>query len=335
MTIALTQSEFENLMVEAYEQGEPIYEPTELGYQLQIPQQIGQGDDCVLCLRGGLIVSVRNFQLQQTVELTQYHGDTFPIIAKFYISGGSRVKTPSVPGIAPDYEELAGHSYLYHLPDLTEIEEWQATQPIQLVMLSADVNYFQGLGMTDDALPAPLEHMLQDTKRFHQPLGKITPAMTQVLQQMLHCPYQGSAQKLYLESKALELFSLQLAILEADSTTPQPNPQKSIDLERIRYAQEILEKQLCNPPSLSALARQVGLNDCTLKRGFRQLLGTTVFGYLRACRMQQAQKQLRSPHVTVAQVAAQVGYRNPEAFSTAFRRQFAISPKAYQLRHRR
>ena len=51
--------------------------------------------------------------------------------------------------------------------------------------------------------------------------------------------------------------------------------------------------------------------------------------------MQQAQRLLHSPHVTVAQVAAQVGYRNPEAFSTAFRRKFAISPKAYQLRYRR
>ncbi|MGP1387536.1 MAG: helix-turn-helix transcriptional regulator [Thainema sp.] len=62
------------------------------------------------------------------------------------------------------------------------------------------------------------------------------------------------------------------------------------------------------------------------------MFGTTVFGYLRDYRMQQAQRLLRSPHATVAQVAAQVGYRNPEAFSTAFRRKFSVSPKAYQLR---
>jgi AraC-like DNA-binding protein len=59
-----------------------------------------------------------------------------------------------------------------------------------------------------------------------------------------------------------------------------------------------------------------------------------VFGYLRDYRMQQAQHLLHQSHMSVAQVAAKVGYRNSEAFSTAFRRQFAVSPKAYQLGQR-
>ncbi|NET51062.1 MAG: helix-turn-helix transcriptional regulator, partial [Merismopedia sp. SIO2A8] len=73
---------------------------------------------------------------------------------------------------------------------------------------------------------------------------------------------------------------------------------------------------------------------CKLKQGFRHLFGTTVFGYLCNYRMEQAQQLLHSPHITIAQVAVQVGYRNPEAFSTAFRRKFAVGPKAYQLRQR-
>ena len=333
MAIALTDTDLHNLLVQTHEQGEPVYQPTDLGYQLKMPQQIGQGGDCTLQLRRGLTIDIRNIQLQQALALTNHHKETFPIVAKFYLSGGSRVKTPHVPGIEADYEEIAGHNYLYHLPDLTETEEWRSDQPIQVVMISANVDYFQGLSTTDDALPQPLQHMMQDTKRFHKSLGKITPAMAQVLQQILGCPYQGSAQHLYLESKASELLALQIACLAADTPAPKPFKLNTSDLERVQYAREIVVQRLCDPLSLTDLARQVGLNECTLKRGFRHLFGTTVFGYLRDCRMQQAQTLLRSPHLTIAQVAAQVGYRNPEAFSTAFRRKFAISPKAYQLRH--
>ena len=102
--------------------------------------------------------------------------------------------------------------------------------------------------------------MLQDTKRFHQSLGKITPEMAQVLQQIVSCPYQGSTQQLYLESKAMELFALQLAQLDADSAASKVFAIKPSDLERVQYAKEILDRTLCNPPSLSALARQVSLN---------------------------------------------------------------------------
>jgi AraC-like DNA-binding protein len=185
-----------------------------------------------------------------------------------------------------------------------------------------------------DTLPRPLQRLMQGSKRFHQPLGQMTLAMKQVLQQILHCPYQGSAQYLYLESKALELLALQFACLDADSSAPRQSTLKASDLERVQYAREILVQHLCNPPSLTELAHQVGLSDRKLKQGFRQLFGTTVFGYLRDYRMEQAQRLLYHPHMTVARVAAKVGYRNPEAFSTAFRRKFAVSPKTYQLEQR-
>ena len=335
MAIALTDIDLYNLMVQAHEQGEHVYQPSDLGYQLNMPQQIGQGDHCTFELKGGVTIDICNVQLQQPLSITRQHEDTFPIVAKFYLSGGSRVKSPKVPEVEADYEEIAGYNYLYHLPDLTETEEWRSDQPIQMVMISANVEYCRRLSITDDALPRPLQHMLQDTKRFHQSLGKITPAMVQALQQILHCPYQGSAQHLYLESKALELLALQFVCLDANLlSAPRRSPLKANDLERVQYARDILVQRSRNPPSLMELAHEVGLNDYKLKQGFRHLFGKTVFGYLRDYRMEQAQHLLQQSNLTITQVAAQVGYRNPEAFSTAFRRKFAISPKAYQLGQR-
>jgi len=50
--------------------------------------------------------------------------------------------------------------------------------------------------------------------------------------------------------------------------------------------------------------------------------------------MEQAKQLLLMPGTTIAGFAQAVGYRNPEAFSVAFRRTFNLTPKTYQMRHR-
>jgi transcriptional regulator GlxA family with amidase domain len=105
------------------------------------------------------------------------------------------------------------------------------------------------------------------------------------------------------------------------------------DRDRIVYAQELLQSNLQSPPSLITLARQVGLNDRKLKEGFRQVFNTTVFGYLTQQRLLQA-RVLLSQQQSIGVVSAAVGYSSPTAFSGAFRRQFGISPKAYQIEQR-
>jgi len=82
-----------------------------------------------------------------------------------------------------------------------------------------------------------------------------------------------------------------------------------------------------SPPTLTDLARQVGINDCTLKRRFRQVFGTTVFGYLHNYRMEQARTLLLENQLTIAAIAHRVGYNNLCAFSTAFRKKFGMSPR--------
>ncbi|MEM9447861.1 MAG: helix-turn-helix transcriptional regulator [Cyanobacteria bacterium P01_E01_bin.6] len=331
MTLEVTDLQIQEHRAELQQRGEQITRKTDLGNQYDLPKHIGEGGDRLLHLRGGLDLFIRDNRFWQRLLIKQHHEDTFPVVAKFYLSGGSRVRTKNAPDIAADYEEVAGRSYLYHLPSLVETEEWPANINNRMVMIYADVNYFRGLYPIDDQLPRPLQHLMQKTGRFHRSLGEMTPAMIQILQQILHCPYHGSAQRLYLESKALELLALQFTGLEANTSNPRKPTLKADDLERVQYAKEVLVEQVCNPPSLTELARLSGLNEFKLKQGFRQLFDTTVFGYLYNYRMEQAQYLLQNPHNKIAVVSAQVGYRNPEAFSMAFRRKFAVSPKAYQL----
>jgi AraC-like DNA-binding protein len=101
---------------------------------------------------------------------------------------------------------------------------------------------------------------------------------------------------------------------------------RSSDIDRLHRAKEILLQDLENPPSLLELARLVGLNDYKLKSGFRQLFGTTVFGYLYQQRMKQAHELLQSSEANVTEIANQVGYTSLSAFSNAFKKFYGISP---------
>ena len=91
-----------------------------------------------------------------------------------------------------------------------------------------------------------------------------------------------------------------------------------------------MQRSFAEPPSLLALARQVGLNDCKLKQGFRHLFGTTVFGYVHRCRMEAAKALLGDRDLNIAIVANRVGYASPSRFCHAFKRYTGLTPSDYR-----
>ncbi len=155
--------------------------------------------------------------------------------------------------------------------------------------------------------------------------------MRLTLQQILECPHTGFIKRLYLESKALELLSLQFqqAVDQVESGC-QLAYISGADVDRIHAAKKILDDRLIDPPSLLELAHLVRLNDFKLKQGFKQVYGTTVFGYVYEQRMQWAQILLQEHQMNVEEIARTIGYANRSSFAAAFRRKFGINPKSYQ-----
>ncbi|MEL6381153.1 MAG: AraC family transcriptional regulator [Cyanobacteria bacterium J06626_18] len=152
----------------------------------------------------------------------------------------------------------------------------------------------------------------------------ITPAMSHLIEQILGCPYQGMTRRNHLTHKALKLVDLRLNALL------QP-PFNDADTRCIVQAATLLRTQMVQPPSLEALARQVGTNRFTLTQGFHKLYGTTPFGYLRDRRLIQARQLLMTSDLSITEVAAAVGYTSRSRFATAFRQKTGLNPKAFQM----
>lgn len=150
------------------------------------------------------------------------------------------------------------------------------------------------------------------------------------LESIRRCPFAGACRSMALAARANDLLVGFLTALATRAVVPAVGATRRFG-EQVRAAAALLAQHLDSPPPLGELARQAGLSETSLKRGFRQIFGTTAFGYLRARRMERARALLASGDATVLEAAALVGYSNPSHFSAAFRREFGVNPKTFQL----
>ena len=98
------------------------------------------------------------------------------------------------------------------------------------------------------------------------------------------------------------------------------------DREKIFKARQILLQHIGNPITIKALSRKVAINECYLKRGFREIFGTTIFDFYQGQRMEHAKYLLYEKGLSVTEVSLLLGYSSISHFSTAFKKQTGIKP---------
>ncbi len=296
-----------------------------------IEQPFGLWQSRCIPVREGIDLVFNRADLQQSVSFVEELDQLSNWAIRFFLSGqsvqcleGGNIELVNRPGT-----NMIG----FMSGKLKTTTEYHAKQTVDVLTIVMKPEQFLAL------LPSELADMnFGQTVSRDRPdskllitVGQTTPAMLTVLQQIMACPHEGQLKLLYMESKALELIVMKLAQVQESALIPQFKYQiKADDIDRLHRAREILIQNLAHPPSLKGLAKQTEMNDFKLKRGFRQMFGTTVFGYLHQCRMEKAQMILERGNYSVAQVAQKVGYASPSQFSAAFKRRFGVTPRSYK-----
>ncbi|MBN3962353.1 AraC family transcriptional regulator [Nostoc sp. NMS8] len=284
-------------------------------------------------LRHNLELVICENEFSQPVIVEHQQHDLPFLVSKFFLSGGVRTVTPNVPGVSEDYEEVAGYNYLFFLHDIREFEHHTPNQRAQQISIYWNADLLSSFQSSFEQLPVLLVQLRENAipQRFHQPLGLTTPTMQLLLKQILQCPYRETLRQMYLEAKVLELLVLQIAQWGENNQVLQRSQFfRADEIERLHHAKAILNQTLPHPPSLLDLASQIGLNDFKLKRGFREVFGTTVLGYVQSLRLEQAKQLLIETNSTIVEIASQVGYESISHFGYLFKRQFGITPREYR-----
>jgi DNA-binding response OmpR family regulator len=92
----------------------------------------------------------------------------------------------------------------------------------------------------------------------------------------------------------------------------------------------MLENQLSEALSIDEISSKVGTHRHRLTSAFKSAFGTTVFGWLRERRMQQAADWLKHTNMDIEGIAQELGFVSPGNFSTAFRLRFGMAPRDYR-----
>lgn len=154
----------------------------------------------------------------------------------------------------------------------------------------------------------------------------IDAGMLILIKNIVNCSYKDNLKKMYLLSKCIELLVLQAEACNVALLPRYKYIQTKYDEECIAYAREYIMNHLETPPSLSELSKIIGINEYKLKRGFKEIFGNTVFGYLSDARLEIAKNELLEKKKTAVEIASALGYSSPQHFSNAFKKKFGVAP---------
>jgi len=300
-------------------------EPNEFSWSC--PRELGYGNFHRIKIRPGFDLWLTDCSFCRDIIFKNYNIPA-TIQFNFTLSGHYRVRLNDSPNFERYFGEFHGISY-YN-------DEYAYCRlihdvPARSVSLTLQPSVFLTFYKEYLHLMPPIIHdMIRgkvNTGYLYQ--STITPAIREAIHQISGCRLQGIARRLFLESKALELLSLQLDQICTSSLSSPPcariHPQDKKQVEGVRA---LLDGNLETPPSLKQLAKSAGMSHPKLNRCFKEMYGMTVFQYLRTERLNRAKILIQEHGYSVTETAFQVGYDSVSHFSQVYKKQFGASPSA-------
>ena len=89
-----------------------------------------------------------------------------------------------------------------------------------------------------------------------------------------------------------------------------------------------MEENFMSDLSIEEIAHYTGRSLATFKRDFKKISSLTPEKWLIKKRLEKAYELMRTGKKKVVEVYAEVGFRNPSHFSTAFKKEFGVAPTA-------
>lgn len=96
----------------------------------------------------------------------------------------------------------------------------------------------------------------------------------------------------------------------------------------VRAAAALMRRHLEQPLPIPEIARHLGLSQRGLEQRCRAAAGHSPQGLYALIRMSEAQRLVQDTPLSVAEIAARVGYGDASAMTRRFRRGFGLSPRA-------
>lgn len=157
--------------------------------------------------------------------------------------------------------------------------------------------------------------------------------LSSVFESLFYNKLIGILNVIYLESQALQV--LVETHSEKSETFELPcyrckflnNPTEK---QKILQARVIMLINIAEPFSIPQLAKAVHINECYLKKGFKEMFGFSIFDYIQQERIKKAKKMLVQQNNSINDIAIELGYSNTSNFTNAFKKNTGFAPSEWQ-----
>ena len=82
--------------------------------------------------------------------------------------------------------------------------------------------------------------------------------------------------------------------------------------------------------TISQLSERFEISPTIMKKCFKGVYGDYIYAYMKRYRLQVAERLLKESQLTVGEIAAQIGYLNPNKFTSAFCGEYGVPPTSYR-----
>ena len=155
------------------------------------------------------------------------------------------------------------------------------------------------------------------------------------LEGMLNNPYTDTLGNIFLNAQIQMILLHSLDCLVGEKEINIINCKflaNEADRDKINKAREVLIQHIGEPITIKELSRKVAMNECYLKKGFKEMFGTTIFEFYQSQRMEHAKYLLYEKGMSVTEVSMMLGYSSISHFSTAFKKHTGLKPCELLLR---
>ncbi|AXG74052.1 AraC family transcriptional regulator [Flavobacterium arcticum] len=248
-----------------------------------------------------------------------------PLIGVAFYGSGNVDLSVKYNGKEQLYSNTKGLTLAFYADEKVEFAHTVSpSKPLQCIVVATSIKNLDNLPNAEGEIFSSLLHQLVHPKDHYVegPRFFMTPEMENIIQSLFNIQYEGKTKMMFFRSQITALLSHFFGQLSQQDNQSINESER----EKLYLAKEILFKNLNNPPSLSELSKEIGLNTFKLKKNFKELFGTPVFKYLQNERLTIAHQMIRNEEATVQEAAWHVGYDSLSSFSNAFAKKFGYRP---------
>jgi AraC family transcriptional regulator len=150
-----------------------------------------------------------------------------------------------------------------------------------------------------------------------------------VLEAMLNNTYTDTLENIFINAQIQMLLLHSMDCMIGEKEIDVINCKflaNEADRDKIIKAREVLIAHIGEPITIKELSRKVAMNECYLKKGFKEMFGTTIFDFYQSQRMEHAKYLLYEKGLSVTEVSMLLGYSSISHFSTAFKKHTGLKP---------